>query len=285
MNETSEPLFYRSPDGAPARLEVAGVEFQVSAWAVLDGQFDLLEIVDEQGALLRLQQLLSRGQECRLRMESGALRTVRHRPDRRAHWSIEPVAGEALAIACYFSAPPGRMALDAEFALPGAEHAASAAEAIRPLSIVIDPGREPMLMIAGPQHLPADEDESLLAHTFCGLLRDCHQVPLPESDALQRLLWRELTTPPEEATPLRAPEGVDGPRSVITVHGEEIEDRALKADWRERPNQQPVRRCTSGGVRCWRLSRSLRGRVQGVLRAVARTPEWAALASVTAPAT
>ena len=285
MNETSEALFYRSPDGAPARLEVAGAEFRVSAWAVLDGQFDLLEIADEQAALLRLQQLLSRSHECRLHTEGGALRTIRHRPDKRAHWSIEPVTGEALAIACYFSAPPGRMALDAEFALPGAEHAASAVEAIRPLSLVIDPGREPMLMIAGPQHLPADEDESLLAHTFCGLLRDCHQVPVPEGDALQRLLWRELTTPPEEATPLRAPERVVGPRGVVNVHGEEIEDRAaLKADWRERPNQQPVRRCASGGVRCWRLSRSLRGRVNGVLRAVARTPEWAALVGTTAQA-
>ena len=275
MNDDRDPLFWRSPDEPAALLGLAGVEFRVTAWGTLDGQFDLLEVIDERQALLRLQQLLDQPQMCSLRTETGVARNIAHHPDPRGHWEVEPLPGESLAVGCYFAAPPGRMALDAEFALPGAEHAGSLYAAIRPLSIVIDPGNEPMLMIAGPQHLPADEDERLLAHTFCGLLRDCHQIPLPPSEDLQLLLWRRLTTAPERATPLRAPKYTRRPRGVVNIHGEEVNgEHREDADWREPPDQQPIRRCVGTGVRCWRLARSLRDHVARELREIADTPLW-----------
>ena len=275
MLDDRDPLFWRSPDEPAALLVLSGIEFRVTAFGVLDGQLDLLEVIDERPALLRLQQLLERPQTCSLRTETGVARSIQHYPDTRANWTLESLQGESLAVGCYFSAPPGRMALDAEFALPGAEHATSVQSAIRPLSIIIDPGSEPMLMIAGPQHLPAEEDERLLAHTFCGLLRDCHQIPLPLNEELQLLLWRRLTTVPERAVPLRAPAYRARPRGVVDVHGQPVHDeQGEEHDWREPPDQQPIRRCVGIGVRTWRLSRSLRGHVARELREIAGTPAW-----------
>ena len=275
MTDEQIPLFWRSPDAPAALLGVGGVEFQVTAWAMLDGQFDLLEVIDQQGALQRLAELMKTPRPFTLRTESGGKRTIAHLPDKRAQWEIDAISGESFAVGCYFSAPPGRFALEAEFALPGAERAASLGDALRPLSVVIDAGAQPLLMLAGPQHLPADEDERLLAHTFCGLLRDCHQIPLPQNEGLQLHLWRALTAASEEGATV-VPQAPREALGVVDMRGNVVAEEE-DDDWRDQPGLQPVRQAVGSGVRCWRISRYVRGAVQRELQELAGTPAWPAL--------
>ena len=261
-DSNGDVLLRRSPDQDSATFEINGVGVPLTAWAMLDGQIDLLELVDGPETLARVRALMSKQSTVRIVTAEGGVREVEHIPDAAAGWSIGRRNQSGQAVGYYHSAPIGRSVMDAEVALPGAELAGTLERAIQPLSVLTGGEPRTLLMVAGPQSVAADDDERALARMLAGLLRDCHQLPLPLSPALELELWRRLTTSPEaqgRTAPRRPHRG-----GVVDMQGNVVAGGEGEASERDQEGRT-VRVAAGAGVRVWRVSLYVRDEVERLL--------------------
>ena len=275
--ETSAPPLWRR--GAPAAagsLRIDGVGVTLTAWAATDDGPLMLEFADHPAALrFAAERLGEEGAEMELRGGDGERRTWTHAVPELASWSQAKPGPDGVATGFWLGAPAGRMVLDAEQS-PDPRRHRNLLDAARPVSMVLDAAGSSFLMLTGLQQASAAEDEQTLAAVFAGLLRDCLYLPLPDSEALELRLWRDLR---------RAPDFVAGDGRPAVVGAVDMEGNAQalpeEIDGRDmvRPIAPVVTADAGGGVRCWLVSHRTREASENALAALVRDGEWRTLVS------
>ena len=257
MTSGSSGLFVRDAFSRTGELRAAGVAMRLTAWSLAGDTPLLLEVVDYPVVLERLQRHVDDGGEARLVGPDGETTVLDFGLAPNPSWTAPRRDGNSkLAVTTWLAAPVGRTMRERRFEVPTAETAGSLLEAAQPLVIVLNAADRALLMVAGPQRMPAAEDELALARILGGLLKDCYHLPIPASDRLALALWRELRQGERDAADIAAQPG-----GVADMAGNAIED----GDPEVAALRPPVWTGYGLGLRAWLITREIVAAVEAAL--------------------